>query len=296
MFKIFNLINALIHLFNSVNRFPILYVIDSVSCCFLVRTLKIKNPMCSLVLSLIMAVTPDSLESYFKNGTVAVLTDQYLAPIHLFIWLLFNFAPYDFIFKIVKRIAPIFAVFIGFNEGRETVVGIDIAKEHFSFWVYKIIFAVLFSSAKFIIFSFTGRCMLQRLRSPGPIFFETTICACFYYFCTTKFEFDIKINFDSKHSFNLKKFLESIPIETIRFIAINTTILLRVIRHWVKDEIYSGMWRKFENFFGSFIPYYGKTYILPKTEKRRFPRGRPSLTINTSSGDFKLYNQNQISD
>ena len=202
--------------------------------------------------------------------------------------LLFNFTPYDIFFKIINYIAPILAVFIGFNEGRDAVVGIDIANKRFSFWVYKIIFAVLFASAKFIIFSFTGRCMLQRLRSPGPVFFETTISACFYYFCTAKFEFDIKIQIDSKHSFNLKRFLESIPTETIRFIAINITVLLRVIQHWVKDEIYTGMWKKFENFFGSFIPYYGKTYILPKTEKRRFPRGRPSLSINISSCDLKI--------
>ena len=282
MLNIFNI--TCIHLVDTVNRFPILYIIDSISCCFLVRFLKIKNPMYSLVLSLIMTVTPDSLESYFMNGTVAVLTDQYLAPIHLFIWLLFNFGPYDIIFKIVKRISPILAIFIGFNEGRETVVGIDIANKFYTFWVYKIIFAVLFASAKFIIFSFTGRCMLQRLRSPGPVFFETTICACFYYFCTAKFKFDTKI----KIILNLQRFIESIPVETTKFIAIHITVLLRVIQHWVKDEIYSGMWKKFENIFGSFIPYYGKTYQLPKTEKRHFPRGRPSLTINTSSGDFKI--------
>ncbi|KAK8894507.1 hypothetical protein M9Y10_022941 [Tritrichomonas musculus] len=286
MLNIFNLFNSWVHYIDSVNRFPVLFMIDSISCCYLVRSLKIKNPMYSLVLTLIMAVTPDSLGSYFMHGTVAVLTDQYLAPIHFLIWIIFNFAPYDILYKTVKRISPILSVFIGFNEGRETVIGIDIANKLYKFWVYKITFAVLFASAKFIIFSFTGRCMLQRLRSPGPIFFETATCAIFYYFFTAQFEFDIKIQIDSTRSFNLKRFLGSISKETARFISIHIAVLLRLIQHWVKDETYSGLWKEFENKFGAFIPYYGKTWILQK--RVIISRRRPSLSIHTSSGAFQI--------
>ncbi|OHS96287.1 hypothetical protein TRFO_37560 [Tritrichomonas foetus] len=242
--------NSSINFINSLPRFPILYIIDSATCCYLVRSsLKIRNPLYSLVLSLLMVTTPDSISSYFTTNRVALLSDQYLAPIHLLIWLLFNFSPYDIIYRVSRSISPVLSFFAGLNAGRETTLGVDIAQDRYNFWVYKIVFAVLFASAKAIEISFIGRCMLQKVRSPGPALFEATLAAMFYYWITQSGSFFPSV---------------VLPLETAKFITIMLSSILNVLRHYVRDEYYSRMWSTFENVFGSFIPYYGKTWIPPK--------------------------------
>ena len=228
----------------------ILFILDSSYCCFLVRSLlKIENPVYSLILTLLMATSADVLTSYYSSGTVALLTDYYLAPIHIIIWLLFNFSPSDCVFKVAKSVSLLFPFISGFNSGREATLAIDISQKIYNFWVYQIVFAVLFSSVKFILISFYGTLINQKVRSPGPVFFGYTLATLFYYWIT-----DYGTLFKS---FVLHR-------ETAKLITILLTAFLSLLRNYISDEFYSKLFTKFEHIVGSFIPYYGKTWIPSK--------------------------------
>lgn len=290
------------HLINfviSLPRYPILYILDSIACCYLIRSIKFRNPLYSFTISLIMTSFPDSLYSYLTRSTIEVLTNPYIVPIHLLIWLIFNFSPFDFVYRTFKKLSILTAIIIGLKEGSDVTLGVQIANSQYQFWIYKIIFAVIFASIKFIILSFFQRCMQQRVKSPGPIFFVSTICAIFYYstIAIQNGEFDINIKIDSRHKFNLKKFFSSISQETLSFITIFFACQLTIIRHYVKDEYYSRMWHKFENVIGSCIPYYGKTWIVPQQETTNIiqdnnSRSNSEPMVDDSSNNLKTKSEN----
>ena len=240
-------LDSWIEFFNFLPRFPILFVFDCCSCCYLIRSqLKFKNPLFSLFLTIVMATITDNLFSLVEGRQYALFYDDRLLPIVIVVWALFNFSPFDIVFEVAKLVSFLIAIFRGYVSARDLTKAVDILSKRYKFCVFVVILSVLFVASKYMIRSLFGKIMKQDVRSFGPILFELTVGTLIYYSLTDIGHVFKQICFDR---------------ETTRLCVIALLAVASLIRHTVRDKVYSTAWDKVEGAVSLFVPYYGKTWI-----------------------------------
>ena len=240
-------LDSWIAFFNFLPRFPILFVFDCCSCCYLIRVqLKFRNPLFSLFLTIVMATITDNLFSLVEGRQYALFYDDRLLPIVIGVWALFNFSPFDITYKIADMCSLLIAIFRGYVSARDLTKAVDILSKRYTSWIFVVIFSVLFVASKYMIRSLFGKIMKQDVRSFGPIIFELACGAVFYYACTEMGQLCRQLCFER---------------EKARLAVIVLLSMASFIRVCVSDKYYSAVWDKVEGLGALVIPYYGKTWI-----------------------------------
>ena len=237
-----------IDLINFIPRFPIIFIIDCITVCFLIRLkLKISVPLISFTFTLLLSTMSDNLTSFGNNRKPAVFEHPFLIPIFSIIWFLFNYFPFDLIFKIFKLFFSILSLLIGFLSGRDVCHGIDVGINLFPSSTFSaFLFGIFFSFLKFYIIFIFSKIIKQKFENIFVILFEIILNGSLYYWFTDLGHISYTLWFDK---------------EEMRLVVLIFSSILAFLRHFIKESFYNYFGNLISKFFSYFIPYYGKTWI-----------------------------------
>lgn len=242
-------------LLNDTPRFPILCIADCILCCYLIRSqLKIRRPLVSFVFALALCTMADNAEAFLNRRKLAIFTNPYFIPFITVVWILYNYTPFDLLYKITRLLSPFIAIIAGFIAGRDITHGIDLAVNIFpKDLLSTLATGILFAAAKYLAISVFGRLTKQNsYRSAGPILFGILIGANAYYWFTDLGHFSNTYWYDKEQ---MKLFVSGL------------LSLFGLLHFLIPDRFFSSIWDGIEYVFGLFVPYYGKTWNIPKTRR-----------------------------
>jgi hypothetical protein len=239
---------------NRIPRFPYLYVADSFTTCFIIRSAaRIKNPLISFVLGLAIATFADNCDALLNNHKLAVFEHKFLFPVFAGAWLIFNYCPFDLIFKLAKCVSLLGAFVNGFLAGRDVTRGVDLAVTHFpTSWIPVILTATFVGAGKHVLLYLYSGIYRQKARSAGPIIFGIMSAALAYYWFTDFGHISNSIWFDK---------------EETRLAVIVVLSLFGFVHSAVNDSAFTTFHDVIAEIIGFVVPYYGQIW-----EARR-PRG-----------------------
>lgn len=242
-------------LLNDIPRFPFINIADCILCCYLIRSqLKFSSSLVSLVFTLFLCTITDNTECYLNRRKLAIFQNTYLAPFIVAVWILYNFVPFDLVYKITRILSPFLSIIAGFIAGRDISRGIDMAVNiHPKDFVSILITGIVFASVKYLSIFLCGQITHQTTyRSIGPIIFGVFIGANAYYWLTDLGHISYTFWYDKE----FMKLCVSVFMSVLGF-----------LHFIIPDKIFISIWHDIEYIFGLFIPYYGRTWNIPKAKR-----------------------------
>lgn len=264
----FNSLQSWVNLFTTFPRSIEFLVLDTVLCCHYVRrNLHFSKPFISFFLILLISTSFNNYCCLINREKLSFLNQPYDLLIIFGIWALFNYFPFDLIFKLFWIFTPILDIIRGMIIGRDISDGIIFIKNHYSSPIHVIIGATIFGSLKYILIEFVNRITRQHGRSFGPIVFHSFIGSNIFYWFTSMGHISSK--------------LEKSQSE-MSFIIICIEGVLSLLHLILRDSFYTALWNASGKFVGYFIPYYGQTWIPVE------PTESDEGSIDTLKNDKKL--------
>ena len=257
-------LNCWIKLINQFPRIPFIFIFECILSCYFIRLfVRIKKPIFSLLLTIFVASMTENLSSLFKNRKLAIFENYLLLPFILFFWILYNFFPFDLVFKLSKLMSLLFYVLNGFVVGQNITLGIDEAIYMFPKSTFPVLLTgIFYGAAKNIIIYIFARVTNQKTRSAGPVIFGCSLGALIYYYLTDLGHISDSMWFDK---------------EQMRLIVIITMSVLGIFHFLIPDWLFTECYNGFGKFVDFFIPYYGSTWIPTRPESTPKP---PSVSQN----------------
>ena len=248
----FSKLSSWIELVNNLPRKYLLFTLDCISCCFLVRkSLSISSRLISVVFVTFIATINDNIEAYLSGNIFPLFAEQYMPIISVFVWILFNIFPFDVFYKLANFISPLIAFASGIIAGRNVCNGIDIFSEGNSI-IYTLTCGVIFAFAKFIGVFLYARITKNNIRSVYVVLFELAIVSFVYVLFTDYYPIHPKVI--RTH-------------DEMKFVVQLLMACFELFRNYVNDNFFGSVWNFLTATVQFFIPYYGKTWIPNQPEK-----------------------------
>lgn len=207
----------------------------------------IKNPLIAFLTTIFVATFPNSYFSILNGRKLTIFESNALIPIVAATFLMFNFSPFDIIFRVFWFLSPLLAFVDGYLVSCTMISGIDMATRLYPHnWILVLVIGVTVSSGKYILVYVIGKIIKseRKARSPGPVIFIASLGALAYYWLTD-------LGHISSH-FCFGK-------EEMRFYVVVVVSLLMFIRLCVSDLVFTKIWNMVGE-IGWLIPYYGKMW------------------------------------
>ncbi|OHT03472.1 hypothetical protein TRFO_06735 [Tritrichomonas foetus] len=253
-----------IKLVNKFPHMPYLFLIECVCACYFIRSfVKIHKPIFSLLFTLFVVSLTDNLSSIMRNRKLAVFENYLIAPFTLFFWILYNYFPFDLIYKLSKCISMLIFMLSGFVIGHNLTRGIDEAINLYpTSAVMVILTGILYGSCRHISIYVFARSTHQESRSAGPVIFGTTLGALSYYYFTDLGHISYNFWFDK---------------EEMRFVVITSLTFIGIVHFILPDWVFAKVFSGVGKVIAYFVPYYGSTWI----PYRRTPVQAPAQKVKT---------------
>lgn len=250
-------VSSWVGLVNNIKIVPDLYIIEAISSCLLIRkSMVIKNPLIAFLIAIVVGTFSENYFSTLNGTKMAVFESNALVPIVGVIFVMFNFSPFDIIFRIFWFLSPLLALVDGYLIGRAMTYGIDMATSFYqSNWILVIVIGVIAASSKYILVYVIAKIIKseRKARSPGPVIFITAVAALAYYWFTDLGHLSNRLLCDR---------------EEMRFYLVVMISFLMFIRLCVSDLFFTKLWNMVGE-IGWLIPYYGKMWIPLRVESNQ---------------------------
>lgn len=229
----------------------ILYTINVLASCYFIRQyIPIRSKIVSFVLSLFFSTMHLNLQAVLSNLHLPVLEQQDLIILFLPIWILFNFTPFDIIFKIFRLFRPILGFFGGYVIGQAVVNFTDTADSKYPADFFLISITVIgCSMAQYFLVLLYFKATKPKEAKCFNIFiilFEVFVAFNAYYWLTDLGHISNTLWFDKKDV----KFCVQIAVGVLEF-----------FRYLIPEFVYVAIYKFFESIVAFFIPYYGNTWV-----------------------------------
>lgn len=212
--------------------------------CFLVRRqLAIQKPIHSLLTSLAISLFAPMVLGLLLSPTTPLSVPSSLILYFVPTWILFNYSPFDIIFRILRCFSAILSIISGYWAGSSVRRVVQASQLHWESPAFPIVLGIVAGAGRYVILNTVGQTLAQKTRSAGPVIFGATCAALAFNFILQPgdawYQFDIPEAADlGVWAFALAAFL-----------------------HWcIPDKAFTAVWNAIGAVAGFLIPYYGSTW------------------------------------